>query len=240
MNMTETQSTVQTLAEVLATMAPFAGGSLPADDSQEYADWIRWVAQKQEEFAKRGFWRRCLTREEITLTLGYTTVLPVRFHKPNGLYMLIVENDEGNDIDWNEPDNEDDQYIFIEMINDVDDTNFGRWQMRFKNEITTATTAVLWYFSNPPKPVLVTDKLLLPGDMVAYSALQEYFRTTGSEGSEDKVEQMAENRFQEYLGMEVIPSKEELLTHKQNVARVDRLAKARSYYTSRTNRNYQN
>ena len=232
---TEVQSTVQTLAEVLATMAPFAGGSIPADDTQEYSDWVRWVGQKQEEFARRGFWRRCLTREVLTLTAGYTTLLPARFHKPNGLYMLIVDG-----VDWNEDGNEDGQYVFVEMINDPDDVNFARWQMRFQNTVPAGTSAVLWYFSNPPKPELATDKLLLPGDMVAYASIQEYFRTTGSEGSEDKVEQMAENRFLEYISMEVIPDKKELLTHKQNVVRVDRLAKARSYYTSRTNRNYQN
>lgn len=230
----EVQSTVQTLAEVLATMAPFAGGSLPNDDTQEYADWVRWVGQKQEEFARRAFWRRCLTREAINLTPGFVTLLPTRFHKPNGLYMLIVDEE-----DWTDPENEAEQYVFVEMINDVTSVNYARWEMRFDKEITVSTPAILWYFSNPPKPVLTTDKLLLPGDMVAYSSLQEYFRTTGSEGSEDKVEQMAENRFQEYLGMEVIPSKEELLTHKQTPGRVDRLGRAKSYYTGRTNRNSQ-
>lgn len=231
---TEIQSTIQTLQEVMQAMAPFAGGSIPAEDSQEYSDWIRWIGQKQEEYARRAFWRRCLTREEITLTTGFTTVLPTRFHKPNGLYMLIVDG-----VDWNEPDNEDEQYVFIEMINDPDDANFARWQMRFDNEVLTATTAIMWYFSNPPKPTVSTDKLLLPGDMVAYGSLQEYYRTTGSEGSEDKAEEMAENRFSEYISLEVIPDKKDLLRHSEKSTRVDRLARARSYYTTRTGRNYQ-
>lgn len=235
----EVQSTIQTMSEVMSAMAPFAGGSIPNEDTQEYADWQRWIAQKQEEYARRAFWRRCLTREEITLTAGYTTVLPARFHKPNGLYMLIVTNDEGEGVDWNEPDNEDEQYVFVEMINDPDDANFGRWQMRFDNEVEAGTTAILWYFSNPPKPVATTDKLLLPGDMVAYGALQEYYRTTGSEGSEDKAEEMAENRFSEYIGLEVIPDKKELLRHTEKPTRVDRLAKAKGYYRNRPDRNYQ-
>ena len=216
-------------------MAPFAGGSIPLSDTQEYADWVRWIGQKQEEYARRGFWRRCLTRETLTLTEGETTLLPLRFNKPNGLYMLIVD-----EVDWNEEGNEDEQYIFVEMVNDPEDANFARWQMRFKDTVPAGTSAILWYFSNPPKPVTTTDKLLLPGDMVAYAALMEYYRTTGSEGSEDKVEQMAENRFLEYISMEVIPDKKELLTSKQGGNRIDRLTKARSYYTSRTNRNYQN
>lgn len=235
----EVQSTIQTLGEVMSAMAPFAGGSIPNDDTSEYSDWVRWIGQKQEEYARRAMWRRCLTRESISLTLGFTTVLPARFHKPNGLYMLIVTNSEGEGVDWNEPDNADEQYVFIEMINDPNDANFGRWQMRFDNEITEATTAVMWYFSNPPKPVSTSDKLLLPGDMVAYGALQEYYRTTGSEGSEDKAEEMAENRFAEYLGLEVIPDKKELLRHSEKLVRVDRLDKARGYYRNRTDRNYQ-
>lgn len=235
----EVQSTIQTLGEVLSAMAPFAGGSIPDSDSQEYLDWVRWVGQKQEEYARRAFWRRCLTREEITLTAGYVTVLPARFHKPNGLYMLIVTNDEGEGVDWNDPDNSDEQYIFIEMNNDVDSADFGKWQMRFDNEVEAGTTAVIWYFANPPKPTALADKLLLPGDMVAYASLQEYFRTTGSEGSEDKTEEMAENRFQEYISMEVIPDKKELLRHSEKDTRVDRLAIAKNFYRNRPNRNTQ-
>lgn len=234
------QSSIQTLEEVLAMMAPFAGGSVPDDDSIEYADWIRWVGQKQEEYARRAFWRRCLTREEITLDAGFTTVLPDRFHKPNGLYMLIVENDEGVQVDWNEPDNIDKQYVFIEMINDPEDENFGKWQMRFDVELTEDKEAIIWYFANPPKPTELTDKLLLPGDMVGYSALQEYFRTTGSEGSEDKAEEMAENRFAEYMSLEVLPDKKDLMTHSQNqTKRVDYLQRAKGFYRNRPNRNFQ-
>jgi hypothetical protein len=240
--MTEAQSTIQTLDQVLSMMSPFAGGSRPGSDTQEYADWVRWIGQKQEEYARRGFWRRCLTREAITLTPGFTTVLPARFHKPNGLFMLIVD-----EVDWNEPDNEAEQYIFIEMDNAVTtgtpavaNPNFGKWQMRFENEILVSTSAVIWYFSNPPTPVALTDKLLLPGDMVAYAALQEYYRTTGSEGSEDKAEQLAENRFAEYNALEVLPDKKDLLVHTQGGNRVDRLQKAKDFYRNRPGRNYQN
>lgn len=217
-------------------MAPFAGGSVPDEGDQEYTDWKNWIAQKQEEYARRAFWRRCLTREEISLTLGFTTLLPDRFHKPNGLYMLVVTNDQDDEVDWNDAHNIDRQDIFIEMINDPDDENFGRWQMRFKNEITEATTAVIWYFANPPRPVDTDDILLLPGDMVAYGALQEYFRTTGAEGSEDKMEELAEGRFSEYLGLEVLPDKSELLKNSERDMRVDRIGRARHYYRNRRGR----
>lgn len=234
----EIQSTIQTLGEVLNAMAPFAGGSVPDEGDQEYTDWVRWVGQKQEEYARRAMWRRCLTREEITLTVGFTTLLPRRFHKVNGLYMLVVTDENGNETDLNDPANDEGQVIFIEMINDPDDANFGRWQMRFRNEIETAVTAVMWYFSNPPKPVDTEDILLLPGDMVAYGSLQEYFRTTGAEGSEDKMEELAEGRFIEYLGQEVIPAKSELIKS-TNTVRIDRLARARNYYRSRRGRGNQ-
>ena len=215
-------------------MAPFAGGSVPATEDQEYTDWVGWIQNKQEEYARRAFWRRCLTREEITLTEGSTTVLPDRFNKPNALYMLIVD-----EVDWNEVGNSDEQSIFIEMINDNYSADFGSWQMRFENEIEDAvTTAIMWYFSNPPKPTSGSDKLLLPGDMIGYAALAEYARQANQEGSQDKFEEDAENRFQEYLSVEVIPDKSDLLTHSQEqVTRKDYLQTAKGYYTGRPGRN---
>jgi hypothetical protein len=227
----ETQSSIRTLGDVLLMMSPFAGGSIPDENDSEYADWVRWIGQKQEEYSRRAHWRRCLTREVVTLD-GETTLLPVRFHKPNGLYMCIVDG-----TDWMEPENQDDQYIFVEMDNDPDSVNYGRWQMRFLNAPDNVE-AVIWYFANPPKPTVSADLLLLPGDMVGYAALAEYFRTANQEGSMDKAESDAENRFLEYLSQEVIPSKNELLTFSTGVQRVDRLQRAKSFYTSRLNRSH--
>lgn len=226
-------SNIQTLGEVLNAMAPFAGGSIPDETDQEFLDWKNWVVNKQEEYARRAFWRRCLTREVFQIQ-GETTVLPDRFNRPNALFMLIVDG-----VDWKETPNTDDQSIFVEMINDTEDEDFGKWQMRFLNPVTTATDAILWYYANPPKPVALADKLLLPGDMIAYAALAEYFRTTGAEGSQDKAEEDAENRFTEYLSIEVIPDKSELLTFASASRKVDYLKRAKGYYTSRPNRNYQ-
>lgn len=235
MTSTEISTNIRTLGDVLSFMAPFAGGSVPTDGSDELADWIRWIQNKQEEYAKRAFWRRCLTREEFTLTDGDETgVLPDRFNRPNALFMFIVD-----EIDWNDPDNTDGQSIFVEFNNDFDGSDFAKWQMRYENEIEEDATAIIWYFANPPTPQANDDVLVLPGDMIGYSALGEYFRTTGAEGSQDEVEASAENRFTEYLTVEMIPDKSELLSHRYGEKRIDRLATAKSYYRSRTNRNFQ-
>jgi len=228
-------SNIRTLGEALSAMAPFAGGSIPGTDDQEYTDWKNWIINKQEGYARRAFWRRCLSRESITLTAdSLTHVLPDRFNRPNALFMVIV-----NKVDWMENPNTDEQNIFVEMNNDPANLNFGKWQMRFLKAPTIATTAIIWYFANPPKPVLTTDILLLPGDMLAHAALGEYFRTTGAEGSQDKAEEDAENLFGEYLSIEVLPSKNEILTHSRQTPRVDYLVRAKNYYTSRLNRNTQ-
>lgn len=235
MTLLEVATNIRTLGDVLDAMAPFAGGSVPDSGDQEYADWVSWVQNKQEEYARRAFWRRCLTREEITLTEGFTTVLPDRFNRPNALYMLIVD-----EVDWNEHGNSDEQKIFVEMVNDPEDEDFGKWRMRFDTTVESGTTAIIWYFSNPPKPVELTDLIILPGDMLAYASLGEYFRGTGAEGSQDKAEEDAENRFSEYLSIETIPDKSELLSTRPGEARVDHLVNARGYYSSRTGRNTQN
>ena len=203
-----TNQYISTLQQVLEALAPFAGGTVPLTTDEEYAQWVGWIKQKQEEYAVRAFWRRLLTREEIVIE-GETTVLPDRFHKANGLYILDVGGENYAD--------EENPRVSVEMIGDLDDEDFGKWQMRFKDEITTPTDAVLWYFAAPPVPVEPTDKLLLPGDMVMYAALGEYFRSIGADGSQDKAEMDAENRFLEYIGLEVIPPVYELLTtSKQN------------------------
>ena len=222
--------TLKTLSDVLLFMSSFAGGAVPDSTDQEYIDWVRWIGMKQEEYALRAFWRRCLTRATITLN-GETTVLPDRFHKHNGIYILEVDG-----VDWAEPINSDGQSIFVEMDGDPLSANFGKWQVRFLNAPVNVS-ATLWYFANPPRPTVSTDILIMPGDMVGYAALAEYFRTTGAEGSQDKAEEDAENRFSEYLSLEMIPPKYELLSFK-NPDRVDRTSMYRGFY-SRTGRNRQ-
>lgn len=233
----EIQSSIRTVSEVMSMMAAFAGGSIPSSTDAEYLDWLRWIQQKQEEYARRAFWRRCLTRVEMTLD-GETTLLPDRFHKPNGLYMVIV-----NGVDWMDADNEDQQYVLVEMDNALyqedgttPNANFGKWQMRFK-DAPDSVDAVVWYYANPPKPVATTDILLLPGDLVGYAALGEYYRTSGAEGSQDKAEADAEARFQEYLMLESIPGKNDLLRFERSNTKTDRLQEAKNRYRNRDYRN---
>ena len=226
---TSAQSAIRTVEDVMNMMAPFAGGSIPSATETEYSDWLRWIQQAQEEYARRAFWRRCLTRETITLD-GDTTLLPVRFHKPNGLYMLIVDG-----VDWMDPDNEDQQYVFVEMVSDSASENYGRWQMRFL-DAPSSVSATIWYYANPPKPTETTDIILLPGDMIGYRALAEYYRTSGAEGSQDKAEEDAENRFQEYLMLEVIPAKNELMKFERSNTKTNFLNEAKGYYRVRNRR----
>lgn len=222
--MINTPQVISTLADVMNFMAVYAGGAVPAESDDEYQSWRRWIRVKQEEYAKRGFWRRLLQRAEITLT-GETTLLPENFHKSNGLYVLDVAG-----VDWMEPDNKDGIYVFVEMINDSSDDNLGRWQMRFNTPVDE-TEAIIWYFANPPVPEASTDKILLPGDMVAYGALAEYFGATNRAGSQDKADQDAENRFISYLSLEMIPPKNELLVFSNSGGtKKNYNAKARSYY----------
>lgn len=237
---TEASTTIQTLDDILSFMAPQAGGSVPDSDSTEYSEWVMWIQNKYEEYARRGFWRRTLTRDTLSLTAGdETAILPARFFKPNGLYMFIVEDsDSGASVDWNETPNSINQTTFVEMINDPDDENFGRWQVRFGTAVEEDTTAIIWYFAMPPIPNAGTDKIILPGDMIGFAALSEYFRQANQPGSQDDARSDAENRFAEYMALEVIPDKSELLTNsEQQVNRVDRLVVARSYYQHRSGRN---
>ena len=218
---------VDTLSDVLKFMSPFAGGSIPSEGSTEYNDWVRWVQVKQEEFAKRGFWRRLLRKSTISFSHESLVTLPDDFHKSNGLYMFIVDGE-----DWTEEDS--DVKLFVGMNLDSSSADYGKWYVEF-NEPKTGT-ATIWYFAQPKKPESSGDKIILPGDMIAYAALAEYFRTTGAEGSMDQANIDAENRFNSYITLEMIPSKWELLRFSSQRGKANFLNKARSYYASRRNR----
>lgn len=226
---------IQTLSEVLSFMAPSLGGTVPAETSEEYADWVRFVQSKYEEASRRGFWRRLLKKGELSLTAGDTeALLPIDFQRANSLYILYVDG-----VDLSDPDREpDEQSIFVEMVTDPDEEDddenniFGRWRVTFDTEIETTQTAPIWYFCTPPMPEDPSDKLLLPGDMIGYGAMSEVFRTTNLEGSQDDARNEYENRLSTYLAMEMIPERHEILKFVTNPRNLDRTIKARDQYRS--------
>lgn len=226
---------ISTVSDIMNLMAPSAGGVVPDVDSEEYAQWLLFIQTKYEEASKRGFWRKLLKKGEIELTEGDTEVyLPVDFQRANSLYICYVDG-----ADLCDPDREPDgQGIFAEMDTDpfeedgtTPNANFGKWKLTFSAAIAETQTAPIWYFCTPPKPVDATDKILLPGDMIAFGALSEVFRTTNLEGSQDDARTEFENRMLGYLALEMIPARNEILTFVTNPAGIDRLARARNRYS---------
>lgn len=238
MALTDKTQFIGTVGDIMSYMATFAGGIIPETDDEEYAQWLLYIQVKYEEASKRGFWRRLLTKEDLELTADDTEVyLPVRFQRTNSLYVLLIEDVNGKGVDLADPDRTpDNQQIYIEMENDPENAKFGQWKITFKEPIDTTQTALLWYFATPPKPEAAADKVLLPGDMIAYGALMEHFRASNLVGSMDDAETAYENRINGYLAMEMIPGRHELLKFVTNPAGVDRLVKARSRYAVRTDR----
>lgn len=226
----------ETVEDIMAIMAPSAGGAIPDDNSEEKAQWLLFIQMKYEEASRRGFWRRLLKKSTLSLTAGDTEAyLPDDFQRANGLYILYVDG-----VDLCDPDREpDDQSIFVELDTDpfeedgvTPNANFGKWRVTFTEEIEETQDAPIWYFCVPPKPVDDTDKLLLPGDMIAFGALSEVFRTTNLEGSQDDARTEYENRLSTYLAMEMIPPRNEILTFVTNPRGADRLRIARNRYTT--------
>jgi len=117
------------------------------------------------------------------------------------------------------------------MITDSGDSNFGRWKVTFSSAIETTQTAPIWYYCTPPKPTAAADKVLLPGDMIAFGALSEVFRTTNLQGSQDDARTEYENRITGYLAVEMVPSRASLLQFITNPSKVDRLTRARTRFS---------
>lgn len=240
--MQEKTQFIETVSDVMEYMASFAGGVVPDKNTDQYVNWLKYIQVKYEEASKRGFWRRLLTKDHLDLVEGDTELyLPVRFQRPNSLYVLVVDG-----VDLADPDRiPDGQEIYIELDNDptvviedeeVINSNYGRWKISFKKAISSNQEALLWYFSTPPKPTTATDKILLPGDMVAYGALAEHFRSAHLVGSQDDARQEYENRINTYLAMEMIPARHELLQFATNPRQIDRLRKAKAQYAIRADR----
>lgn len=226
----------ETISDIMTLMAPSAGGAVPDEDSEEYGQWLLFIQTKYEEASRRGFWRRLLKKSTLTLAEGDEVVyLPDDFQRANGLYIFYVDG-----VDLCDPDREpDDQSIFAEVDTDpfeedgvTPNANFGKWRVTFTEPVAEAQEAPIWYFCVPPKPTEATDKILLPGDMVAFGALSEVFRTTNLEGSQDDARGEYENRLNTYLAMEMIPPRNEILTFVTNPRGADRLRLAKNRWSA--------
>lgn len=214
-------------------IAPNAGGTIPDSNTPEYALWLLSIQTKYEEAARRGFWRRLLVKDTLSLREGDEAVtLPIQFTRANALYILAVGG-----VDLCDPDREPDgQSVFAQQITDPEDEEFGLWQLNFQVPVEADEEAIIWYFSTPPIPVDSTDKVLLPGDMIAFGALKEIFRATNLPGSQDDARDEYENRLNTYLALEMIPPRNELLTFTTNPRKTDRTVLARAQYSRRPGR----
>jgi hypothetical protein len=191
-----------TVEDVMNFMAPFAGGSVPALNDEEYLQWLRWIQLGQQDAANRGFWRRLLTKAPLTITAdAETTDLPDNFYKVNGIYALFVNGEN-----WAAPNNSPGVQLFVET-----DPTDGSWRVRWLPTASTSSyTGELWYFYNPSVPEEASDPIILDGEMVGFYALKEYFRRLKQLGSMDDARIEYENRFIELLSLEVMPSLQEM------------------------------
>lgn len=230
---TLTNAVLSTVDEVFDFIKPNVGGAVPDSDTDEYQDWLHWIQVRQEEFARRGFWRRLLKKTTLALTTAdETALLPADFHKPNGIYVMAV-----GDVDWASEGNTDEQMLFPELDLDFNSLTYGRWIVRFRDAISSDATATMWYFANPPMPTTGSDKIILPGDMLGYAVMSDYFRADGSEGSQDDARVEANNRFNEYLTLEMLPAPGELLQWSTySGTRRNLTVQARSRFSSRPGR----
>lgn len=218
---------ISTLEEALSWMSRYAGGSVPQSSDTQYAEWVSWIGEGQEDAAERGFWSRLLTKVDLDISTDDEFVtLPEDFHKRNGIYVLNVNN-----VDWNEANNKDGQRLFVNK------NDSGEWVVYFKGFIPTEdVTAELWYFRHPGKPAESDDVLALDGKMCGYYALIEYFRQAGELGSLDDARNEYNNRFEESLGLEMLPSPQELLSWNSFYTFKNQPTNEKSYYSRGRNR----
>jgi hypothetical protein len=213
---------IHDLGDALQFMARYAGGSVPASTDTQYEEWLGWLNEGLEFSAERGFWSRLLTKSTLTITAGQSSAdLPSDFHKRQGIYVLEVDG-----IDWNEPNNSDGQKLFVNENSD------GEWVVNFLGFTPEETsTGILWYFRHPGILSDATDVLVLDGKMTGYYALTEYFRQAGEVGSQDDARAEYNNRFDENLSLDMLPSKQELLSWVPYYQFANQPSNEKAYYT---------
>jgi len=206
----------QNLGDVLTGMARYAGGSIPASNSTAYTDWVTWIQASQDDAAKRGFWGRLLKKATIIITADVDyAVLPADFHKRNGIYVLNVGGEDWNSMGMDVNPSQQRLMVSLEYVPAVapETVDSTRWVVRFNGFTPTATTTgTLWYFAAPTVPEDETDPLMLDGEMVMFGALKEYFRQARQPGSQDDARLEYENRFNENLNLEMLPSPQEIMS----------------------------
>ena len=194
---------IENLGDVLSAMASYAGGSIPASTTAAYDQWVKWVQLAQYDIAKRGFWTRCLAKADLAIVANqdYAT-LPADFFKRNGIYVLNVGGE-----DWASRAN-----ASAQVLLPVKNQTTGAWIVKFTGYTpTTSSTGELWYFYNPPVPTDLTDAVWFDGETIMFGALKEYFRQSRQPGSQDDARTEYENRFNENLNLEVLPTPQELM-----------------------------
>lgn len=223
MTLVEVNQVIDTLGDALEWLARYAGGTVPASTDAQYTEWVSWLSESQEDAAERGNWGRLLEpKDDFTITANEKeTVLPDNFHKRTGIYVLDV-----NGIDWNQPNNEDGQRLLVRKRSD------GKWVVRYIGFTPTETvTATLWYFRHPGKLAAEADKFMLDGKMCCHGALTEYSRQAGELGSLDDSRAEYNNRFEENLSNEVLPTPQELTSWIPYHKHLNQPSIERSYYS---------
>lgn len=218
---------ITTLEDGLNEMAKYAGGTVPQSSDAQYTEWVGWLSDGQEDAAERGFWGRLLTKAELEITTDDEfVVLPDDFHKRNGIFVLDV-----NGTDWNAANNKDDQKLFVNKNTE------GEWVVTFNGFTPTEdVTSNLWYFRHPGILENSDDLFILDGKMCVYYALTEYFRQAGELGSLDDARAEYNNRFEEQLGLEMLPSPQELLSWNPYYGHKNVATNERFYYSRNRNR----
>lgn len=222
---------LQTLGDIMAAMAPYAGGAIPAETDEQYDNWIRWIQLGQQDMANRGFWRRLLVPEVITITKDVDNItLPLSLAKINAIYVLNVQGE-----DWAQPNGDAGQKLYVYM-----DPDTAEWKCKFLGFTPTETVAdaQLWYYYNPPVPTALEDKVWLDGETIMFYALKEYFRKARQPGSLDDARIEYENRREELLNLEVIPSQQEIMSWSSYSKLLNQSPSERQFYSGRGNRRW--
>jgi hypothetical protein len=222
------RSAITTVQGVLEYVSSFVGGAIPQVGTDEYNELIRWIQLGQQDMAHRGFWRRLLTKADLSIVEdAETTTLPTNFYKVNGIFALIVD-----EVDWNEPANEDEVRIFVEVH-----PTTGAWRIRWLPDgaIKTAT-GDLWYFFNPPVIQAAADNIILDGEAMGFYVLKEYYRKLKQFGSLDDARIEYENRVNNLLSAEMLPSKQEMTNFRSYGSQQGISSRGRAIYTGRGSR----
>jgi hypothetical protein len=220
---------IQTLTDLHQAFADDIDDTVPSPTGSTaalYAKRTRWFNRVREDMANRWFWKQLLKKDTLSISPA-SSIYPFAsdFTRTNALYVFYTSDPISV---FTNPYGDPEHTITITR-----DLTTGLYSVSFLIAPSQAGIATYYYFATPPPLVNPGDLVLLDGDAVIYGTLVRHHFAEGNFDEMDTAREEYENRVNELLNMQEIPTPGSLLDIRSFTRGLDE----KQFYSGTTRRN---